>query len=161
MPAALSGIDRGDSRPTTSSGTVAWTDEQITLKDYAKPARQLTLFEHGKMVAQAISGRLDACPAELAGWLRGRWAEENSVLIPRAQKEIGTCRQELEAAQAERKNHRAKLPASDIDPAATRAIRHINRRCAQLTLRLLARTPSTASPGTSTPTSKTTTSTGP
>jgi len=186
---------------------VAWTDEQITLKDYAKPVRQLTLFEHGKMVAQAISGRLDACPAELAGWLRGRWAEENmfkydmanygldmladyaadevtntklkanpayatarkaetaaktalaaaeialaklladrtitaaaknSVLIPRAQKEIGTCRQKLEAAQAERKKHRAKLPASDIDPAATRAILHINRRCLQLTLRLLA-----------------------
>ena len=186
---------------------VAWTDEQITLKDYAKPARQLTLFEHGKMVAQAVSGRLDACPAELSGWLRGRWAEENmfkcdmanygldmladyaadevtntklkanpayatarkaetaakttlaaaeialakllagrtitaaaknSVLIPRAQKEIGTCRQNLEAAQAERKKHRAKLPASDIDPAATRAILHINRRCLQLTLRLLA-----------------------
>ena len=56
---------------------VAWTDEQVTLKDYGKPVRQLSLFEHGKMVAQAISGRLDACPAELAGWLRGRWAEEN------------------------------------------------------------------------------------
>jgi hypothetical protein len=167
----------------------------------------LTLFEHGKMVAQAISGRLGACPAELGGWLRGRWAEENmfkydmanygldmladyaadevtntklkanpacatarkaetaaktalaaaeialaklladrtitaaaknSVLIPRAQNEIGTCRQKLEAAQAERKKHRVKLPASDIDPAATRAILHINRRCLQLTLRLLA-----------------------
>ena len=56
---------------------VAWTDEQVTLNDYGKPVRQLSLFEHGKMVAQAISGRLDACPAELAGWLRGRWAEEN------------------------------------------------------------------------------------
>ena len=186
---------------------VAWTDEQITLKDYAKPVRQLTLFEHGKMAAQAISGRLDACPAELAGWLRGRWAEENmfkydmanygpgmladyaadevtntklkanpayatarkaetaaktalakaetglaklladptipaaaknSVLIPSAQQEITACQQKLEAAQAERKKHRAKLPASEIDPAATRAILHINRRCLQLTLRLLA-----------------------
>ena len=63
---------------------------------------------------------------------------KNSVLIPRAQKKTGTCRQKLEAAQAERKKHRAKLPASDIDPAATRAILHINRRCLQLTLRLLA-----------------------
>ena len=186
---------------------VAWTDEQITLKDYAKPVRQLTLFEHGKMAAQAISGRLDACPAELAGWLRGRWAEENmfkydmanygldmladyaadevinakpkanpayitarkaeaaaktaltkaetglaklladptipaaaknSMLIPRAQQEITACQQKLEAAGTERKKHRAKLPASEIDPAATRAILHINRRCLQLTLRLLA-----------------------
>jgi hypothetical protein len=186
---------------------VAWTDEQITLKDYGRPVRQLTLFEHGKMAAQAISGRLDACPAELLGWLRGRWAEENmfkydmasygldvladyaadevtstklkaspaftkakkaetaaktglaaaetalaklladratpartknDVLIPSAQKKIAACEQKLEKAQAERKKHRAKLPASEIDPAATRAVLHIRRRCLQLTLRLLA-----------------------
>src|ERR1035437_1887924 len=186
---------------------VAWTDEQITLKDYGRPVRQLTLFEHGKMAAQAISGRLDACPAELTGWLRGRWAEENmfkydmasygldvladyaadevtstklkaspaftkakkaetaaktglaaaetalaklladratpartknDVLIPSAQKKIAACEQKLEKAQAERKKHRAKLPASEIDPAATRAVLHIRRRCLQLTLRLLA-----------------------
>jgi hypothetical protein len=186
---------------------VAWTDEQITLKDYGKPVRQLTLFEHGTMAAQAITGRLDACPAELTGWLRGRWAEENmfkydmisygldmladyaadevtstrpkanpacttakkaetraktalagaeialaklladhtipvrtknDVLIPRAQKKTGTCRQKLEEAETERKKHRAKLPANEIDPAATRAILHIRRRCLQLVLRLLA-----------------------
>ena len=186
---------------------MAWTDEQVTLKDYAKPVRQLSLFEHGHMVAQAISGRLGACPAELAGWLRGRWAEENmfkydminygldtladytadeivntklkanpayttakkaetkaktalasadvalaklladqtipaaaknEVLIPAAQQKIETCQQKLDQAEAERKKHPAKLPASQIDPAATRAILHIRRRCLQLTLRLLA-----------------------
>jgi hypothetical protein len=186
---------------------VAWTDEQVTLKDYAKPVRQLTLFEHGQMAAQAITGRLDACPAELLGWLRGRWAEENmfkydmvnygldmladyaadqvtntklkanpayttakkaettattalanaeialaelladhaitaatknSVLIPGAQKKIAACKKKLEAAQTVRKKHRAKLPANEIDPAATRAVLHINRRCLQLVLRLLA-----------------------
>jgi hypothetical protein len=186
---------------------VAWTDEQITLKDYGKPVRQLSLFEHGKMVAQAISGRLDACPAELTGWLRGRWAEENMFkydmanygldvladyaadevintrlkanpaftkakkaetnaktalagaeialarlladhtipvqarndeLIPRAQKKTGTCQQKLDEAETERKKHRAKLPANEIDPAATRAVLHISRRCLQLVLRLLA-----------------------
>jgi hypothetical protein len=186
---------------------VAWTDEQITIKDYGRPVRQLTLFEHGKMVAQAISGRLTACTAELIGWLRGRWAEENMFkydmvnygldvladytadevintkpkanpvcakasnsvtkgktalagaeialaklladhtipvqtkndeLIPGAQKKIEACKQKLEEAETERKKHRAKLPANEIDPAATRAILHINRRCLQLTLRLLA-----------------------
>jgi hypothetical protein len=186
---------------------VAFTDEQITLKDYDKPVRQLSLFEHGKMVAQAITARLHACPAELTGWLRGRWAEENmfkydmvnygldmladyaaddvvntklkanpdytaakkaetkaktalagaeaalarlladhtipaaaknSELIPGAQKKIETCGRALKTAETERKKHRAKLPASQIDPAATRAILHINRRCLQLTLRLLA-----------------------
>ena len=186
---------------------VAWTDELTTLKDYDQPVRQLSLFEHGKMVAQAITGRLTACPAELTGWLRGRWAEENmfkydmasyapgmlagytadevtntkpkanpacttakktqtaaktaltnaetalaklladhtipaaaknSVLIPRAHEKITACERALEAAQTERKKHRAKLPANEIDPAATRAILHINRRCLQLVLRLLA-----------------------
>ena len=56
---------------------VAFTGELTTLKDYGKPVRQLTLFEHGEMAAQAITARLHACPAELIGWLRGRWAEEN------------------------------------------------------------------------------------
>ena len=186
---------------------MAFTDELTALKDYGKPVRQLSLFEHGKMVAQAISGRLDACPAELIGWLRGRWAEENmfkydmasygldmladyladevvntklkanpaatrarkaetkaktaladaeialaklladpaipaktktQVLIPAAQKKIETCEQALEEAETERKQHRTKLPASQIDPAATRAVLHIRRRCLQLVLRLLA-----------------------
>ena len=186
---------------------VAFTDELTTLKDYGKPVRQLSLFEHGEMAAQAITARLHACPAELIGWLRGRWAEENmfkydmvnygldmladyaaddvvntklkanpactaakkietkaktalagaeialaelladhtipaaaknSELIPGAQKKIGTCKQKLAQAETERKKHRAKLPASQIDPAATRAVLHINRRCLQLVLRLLA-----------------------
>ena len=65
-------------------------------------------------------------------------AAKNSVLIPGAQQEITACQQKLEAAEAERKKHPAKLPASEIDPAATRAILHINRRCLQLVLRLLA-----------------------
>ncbi|HUY50911.1 MAG TPA: helix-turn-helix domain-containing protein [Streptosporangiaceae bacterium] len=186
---------------------VAWTDEQVTLKGYGKPVRQLSLFEHGKMAARAISGRPDACPAELAGWLRGRRAEENTLtydmvnygldtladyaadevtstkmkanpartaarnaeakaetalagaeialakllaghaipvktrndmLIPAARKKIAACQRKLEAAEAERKKHPAKLPASEIDPSATRAILHIRRRCLQLTLRLLA-----------------------
>ena len=46
---------------------VAFTDELTTLKDYDKPVRQLTLFEHGEMAAQAITARLHACPAELIG----------------------------------------------------------------------------------------------
>ena len=60
---------------------VAWTDEQVTLNDYGKPVRQLSLFEHGKMVAQAISGRLERVPgrAGQAGCAEARWAEEEHV----------------------------------------------------------------------------------
>ncbi len=45
---------------TTRGGRVrevAWTDEQTSLKGYDKPVRQLSLFEHGKMVAQARTTR--------------------------------------------------------------------------------------------------------
>jgi hypothetical protein len=63
---------------------------------------------------------------------------KTEVLIPAAQKKIETCEQGLEEAKTERKQHRAKLPASEIDPAATRAVLHIRRRCLQLVLRLLA-----------------------
>ena len=45
---------------------------------------------------------------------------------------------ELGGSNTERKKHPAKLPASEIDPTATRAILHIRRRCLQLVLRLLA-----------------------
>src|ERR1019366_8541424 len=63
---------------------------------------------------------------------------KNDKLIPAAEAKIETCQRKLEAAETERKKHPAKLPANQIDPAATRAILHINRRCLQLVLRLLA-----------------------
>jgi transposase len=56
--------------------TVAWTDEQVQLKDYGQ-ARQLTLFEHGRVVLQILTSDSGACPAALLGWLKSRWREEN------------------------------------------------------------------------------------
>src|SRR5271166_4614979 len=55
---------------------VAWTDEEVQLKDYGA-ARQLTLFEHGRVVLQILTSDFDACPAALLGWLKSRWREEN------------------------------------------------------------------------------------
>jgi transposase len=55
---------------------VAWTDEEVQLKDYGT-ARQLTLFEHGRVVLQILTSDFDACPAALLGWLKSRWREEN------------------------------------------------------------------------------------
>ena len=49
------------------------------------------------------------------------------VLIPRAQKEIGPAGR-TGSSPGRTQKHRAKLPASDIDPAATRATCH-HRRC--------------------------------
>ena len=56
--------------------TIAWAEEKVQLKDYGE-ARQLTLFEHGKVVLQILTSDFDACPADILDWLKSRWREEN------------------------------------------------------------------------------------
>ena len=55
---------------------VAWADEKVQLKDYGE-ARQITLFEHGKVALQILTSDFGACPAEILSWLKSRWREEN------------------------------------------------------------------------------------
>jgi hypothetical protein len=55
---------------------VAWAEETVQLKDYGE-ARQITLFEHGRVVLQILTSDFGACPAALLGWLKSRWREEN------------------------------------------------------------------------------------
>jgi Transposase protein len=56
--------------------TVAWAEEKVQLKDYGE-ARQLTLFEHGRVVLQILTSDFDSCPADILDWLKSRWREEN------------------------------------------------------------------------------------
>ena len=55
---------------------LAWAEEKVQLKDYGE-ARQITLFEHGKVALQILTSDFDACPAEILSWLKSRWREEN------------------------------------------------------------------------------------
>src|SRR5260370_3580850 len=55
---------------------IAWAEEKAQIKDYGE-ARQITLFEHGKVALQILTSDLDACPAEILSWLKSRWREEN------------------------------------------------------------------------------------
>ena len=55
---------------------ITWAEEKVQLKDYG-PARQLTLFEHGRVVLQILTSDFDACPADILDWLKSRWREEN------------------------------------------------------------------------------------
>ena len=48
----------------------------MQIKDYGE-ARQITLFEHGKVALQILTSDFDACPAEILSWLKSRWREEN------------------------------------------------------------------------------------
>ena len=56
--------------------TIAWAQEKVQLKDYGD-ARQITLFEHGKVVLQILTSDFEACPADILDWLKSRWREEN------------------------------------------------------------------------------------
>src|SRR5271154_2438065 len=56
--------------------TITQAEEKAQLKDYGE-ARQLTLFEHGKVVLQILTSDFEACPADILAWLKSRWREEN------------------------------------------------------------------------------------
>jgi hypothetical protein len=55
---------------------ITWAEEKVQIKDYGE-ARQITLFEHGKVALQILTSDLEACPAEILAWLKSRWREEN------------------------------------------------------------------------------------
>jgi hypothetical protein len=55
---------------------VSWAEETADIKDYGQ-ARQITLFEHGKVALQVLTSDTDACPADILAWLKSRWREEN------------------------------------------------------------------------------------
>ena len=56
---------------------IAFTDEVIALDGYPEPVRQISLLEHGKMVAQLLTSCLRLCAGALLGLLRSRWIIEN------------------------------------------------------------------------------------
>src|SRR5439155_25089765 len=58
------------------TSTITYTDETVTITDYG-PARQITLFEHGKPVLQILTSDTTACPGALITFLRARWRIEN------------------------------------------------------------------------------------
>ena len=55
---------------------ITWAEETVQVKDYGE-ARQITLFEHGKVALQILTSDSGACPAEILAWLKSRWREEN------------------------------------------------------------------------------------
>ena len=55
---------------------IAWAEETVQLKDYGD-ARQITLFERGRVVLQILTSDYEACPADILSWLKSRWREEN------------------------------------------------------------------------------------
>ena len=55
---------------------ITWAEETVQVKDYGE-ARQITLFEHGRVALQILTSDTGACPADILSWLKSRWREEN------------------------------------------------------------------------------------
>src|SRR5271165_5318477 len=55
---------------------ITWAEETVQLKDYGD-ARQITLFEYGRVALQILTSDFEACPADILSWLKSRWREEN------------------------------------------------------------------------------------
>ena len=111
-------------------------DQVTNAKPKANPA--YITARKAKAAAKTALTKAETGLAELLADPTIPAAAKNSALIPAPSRRSEPAGRNLEAAEAERKKHRARLPADEIDPPATRAILHINRRCLQLTLRLLA-----------------------
>ena len=53
---------------------ITWAEEKLQIKNYGE-ARQITVFEHGKVALLILTSDFDACPAEILSWLKSRWRE--------------------------------------------------------------------------------------
>ena len=74
VPAALPGHHHGHLGGRTRD--ITWAEETVQLKDYGD-ARQITLFEHGRVALEILTSDTEACPADILSWLKSRWREEN------------------------------------------------------------------------------------
>ena len=96
---------------------LAWAEEKVQLKDYGE-ARQITLFEHGRVALQILTSDLDACPAEILSWLKSRWREEN--FLKYASENYGTGKICDYIASIETNTKLIRNPARDQANAAVR-----------------------------------------
>jgi hypothetical protein len=97
---------------------IAWAEETVQLKDYGE-ARQITLFEHGRVALQILTSDFEACPADILSWLKSRWREEN--FLKYASENYGIDKICDYLAPAEVNTKLIRNPARDQANAAVRA----------------------------------------
>ena len=97
---------------------ITWAEETVQLKDYGD-ARQITLFEHGKVALQILTSDFGACPAEILSWLKSRWREEN--FLKYASENYGIDKICDYLAVIEENTKLTRNPARDKANAAVRA----------------------------------------
>jgi hypothetical protein len=103
---------------------LAWAEETVQLKDYGE-ARQITLFEHGRVALQILTSDFGACPAEILSWLKSRWREENFLKYASENYGIDKICDYLASI-----TENTKLIASPARKAATTAVRDAEKALA-------------------------------
>ncbi len=125
--------------PRRKSVTIAYADETVSINKYG-PARQVTLFEHGRPVLQILTSDTTTCPAALVLFMRARWRIENLfkyldfygidyladyhfTIEANTRKvdnpERKTLKAELKQLTAERDRHRERIGAAHTDRELT------------------------------------------
>ena len=125
--------------PRRTPVTIAYADETVTINKYG-PARQITLFEHGRVVLQILTSDTTTCPAALVLFMRARWRIENlfkyldfygidyltdyHVTIEANTRKVDNperkkLKAELKQLTAERDRHRERIGAVHTDRALT------------------------------------------
>ncbi len=147
-----------------ASVPVAVADEIVTLDGYdnnngdgsSSACRQLTVFEHGKVVLQVLTSDLVACAEWLLQELIGRWGIENAIkygtehygtdlicdyaftIVPDERTIKNPAERAVRNAETVRDAVPAEIAANQADPDAVRAIHATSRRALQMLLRLTA-----------------------
>jgi transposase len=132
--------------PRREPTTIAYAEETVQIKDYG-PARQITLFEHGKPVLQILTSDTTTCPTALILFMRARWRIENlfkyldfygidyltdyhATINPDTHKVNNPQRKKLKAELAEltadRDRHRERIGAAHTDRTLT--VNQINQQ---------------------------------
>jgi len=103
---------------------ITWAEETVQLKDYGE-ARQITLFEHGRVALQILTSDTGACPADILSWLKSRWREENFLKYASVNYGIDTICDYLAAIEVN-----TKIVDNPARKAATAAVREAEKALA-------------------------------
>jgi len=103
---------------------ITWAEETVQVKDYGQ-ARQITLFEHGRVALQILTSDFDTCPAEILAWLKSRWREENFLKYASANYGIDKICDYLASIETN-----TKITGNPARKAATAAVRDTEKTLA-------------------------------
>jgi hypothetical protein len=99
---------------------IAFTDQVIQLDGYPQSARQISLSEHGAIVAQLLTSDLQLCAGALLSLLRARWITGNFLKYNAANYGTGTLADYTADLTDDTPRRQSRLPAGEESRAGRR-----------------------------------------